>query len=77
MLELFLSLDKTVQVAIIALCSAVLVAIINGLFSVLNNCKKKNQQADTTTADEVTITQTSNGHHNTFVGIQNIGKDEK
>ena len=32
MVELFLRLDKTVQVAIITLCGGVLVAIINGVF---------------------------------------------
>ena len=71
MVELFLSLDKTVQVAIITLCGGVLVAIINGVFSLINNRKKKNAQTN------ATVNQTSNGHHNTFIGIQNNGKDDK
>ena len=75
MVDFFLSLDKTVQVALIALCSAVLVAIINGIFSILNN--KKSKLKDSTESDKVSITQTANGHHNTFIGIQNPGKDNK
>lgn len=77
MVEFFLSLDKTVQVAIITLCGGVLVAIINGIFSMINNRNKKNTQTNTTTSDKITVNQTSNGHHNTFIGIQNNGKDEK
>ena len=77
MVEFFLSLDKTVQVAIITLCGGVLVAIINGIFSMINNRKKKNTQTNTVTSDKITVNQTSNGHHNTFIGIQNNGKDEK
>ena len=77
MVEVFLNLDKTIQVAIITVCGGMLVAIINGIFSLLSNRKKKSKQIQETTTDKVTITQTSNGHHNSFVGIQNIGKDDK
>lgn len=77
MVEFFLSLDKTVQVEIITLCGGVLVAIINGIFSMINNRNKKNTQTNTTTSGKITVNQTSNGHHNTFIGIQNNGKDEK
>ena len=77
MVELFLRLDKTVQVAIITLCGGVLVAIINGVFFLFINRKKKVQQTRTTIADKVTITQTSNGNNNSFIGIQNNGKDDK
>lgn len=77
MVELFLRLDKTVQVAIITLCGGVLVAIINGVFLLISNRKKKVQQTRTTIADKVTITQTSNGNNNGFIGIQNNGKDDK
>ena len=77
MVDFFLSLDKTVQVAIITLCGGVLVAIINGIFSMINNYKKKNTQTNTATSDKITVNQTSNGHHITFIGVQNNGKDEK
>lgn len=77
MMELFLGLDKMVQAAIIAACGSVLVAAINGLFSLVNNRKKKNHKTKKAVTDKITITQTSSGHHNTFIGIQNIGKDDK
>lgn len=75
MIDFFCSLDKTVQVALIALCSAVLVAIINGIFSILNS--KKSKLKDSTKSGKVSITQTANGRHNTVIGIQNVGKDNK
>lgn len=77
MMELFLSLDKAVQAAIIAACGGIMVAVINGIFSLINNRKKKNRKTQKSTTDKVTITQTSNGHHNTFIGIQNIRKEDK
>lgn len=77
MAELFLSLDKAVQAALITACGGVLVAVIKGLFSLLNNRKKKNHKTKKAVTDKITITQTSSGHHNTFIGIQNIGKDDK
>lgn len=77
MIDFFLSLDKAVQAAIIAAFGGILVAIINGLFSLINNRKKRNHKTSKSTADKVSINQTSNGHHNTFIGIQNIRKEDK
>lgn len=75
MLEFFFSLDTAVQAAVVALCGGVLVAVINGIVSLINNRKKKNSQSQTSKTDNVTINQTSNGHNNTFIGIQNNTKD--
>lgn len=70
----FLSLDKTVQAALIGLCSAVLVAIITGVFSLLGKARKEKtgEKQSTTT----TINQSSSGSYNTFIGIQNNGKEK-
>lgn len=75
-MEFFLGLDKTVQVAIIGLISAVSVAIITGIFSWLSNRKKSKEQAPTTQSNKTSIKQSSSGHNNTFIGIQNNGKDD-
>lgn len=75
MLEFFFSLDTAVQAAVVTLCGGVLVAVINGIVSLINNRKKKNSQSQTSKTDNVTINQTSNGHNNTFIGIQNNTKD--
>lgn len=82
MLDFFLNLDTSVQVAIITLCGGVLVALINGIVSLangivplINNRKKNNIQSQGSETDKITINQTSNGHNNTFIGIQNNNKD--
>ena len=74
-MEWFLRLDTTVQVAIIGLCSAVLAAIINGIFSIVR--KKKNNNSKKTDIAITTINQSSSGKHNTFIGIQNNKKERE
>ena len=69
-MEWFLALDTTVQVAVIGLCSAVLVAIIKGIFSIVG---KKKERDSTTTV----INQSSSGKHNTFIGVQNNKKESE
>lgn len=76
-LEFFGNLDATVQVALITLCGGVLVAVINGIVSLLNNRKKKDAQSQATVTDKSTVNQTLKGHNNTVIGIQNNIKENK
>lgn len=71
----FLELDITVQVAIIGLCSATLVAIVNGIFSIIG--KKKNNNSGKVDVAATIINQSSSGKHNTFIGIQNNKKERE
>ena len=73
-MEWFLSLDKVVQAAIIGGVATVCAAIIAGLFTVWTTRKKSKNDA-ASGSSTTTITQTSSGSHNTFIGIQNNGKD--
>ena len=70
----FLSLDNTVQVAIIGGIATVCAAIISGLFAIWASRRKSKDDA-VSSGSTVTITQSSSGNHNTFIGIQNNGKD--
>ncbi len=73
-MEWFSSLDKTVQVAIITALGGIIVAIITGLFSLVN--KKKKDAAVKKNSGSAKITQTSYGDNNTFIGVQNNGRKE-
>lgn len=73
-MEWFLSLDKVVQAAIIGGVATVCAAIIAGLFAVWTTRKKRKNDV-VSGSSTTTITQTSSGSHNTFIGIQNNGKD--
>ena len=70
MLEWFNAQEATVKVAIIGLCSAVLVAIITGAFSLSG--KKGNSQKSST----YTVNQSATGQNNTQIGVQNNFKEE-
>lgn len=71
MLQWFVEQDPTVKAAVIAGCVAILVAIINGAFSLLG---KKNKSEKTPT---YTVNQTATGNKNTQIGIQNNYKKDE
>lgn len=72
MLEWFNAQDSTVKGAIIGLCSAVLVAIITGVFSLLG------EKSDSKKSSTYTVNQTATDQNNTQIGIQNnFKKDDK
>ena len=73
-MEWFFSLNETVQAAIIGGVATVCAAIIAGLFAVWTTRKKRKNDV-ASGSSTTTITQTSSGSHNTFIGIQNNGKD--
>ena len=75
MLEFFLGLDATMQVAIISLCGAVIVAIINGFFQLISSRKKNDSDKQVAPNEKTIISQNINGHHNTVIGIQNNKKN--
>lgn len=81
MIEFFMGLDTTVQVAVVSLCCAVAVAVINGFFQLISNRKKSGGEKqggnDDCAApnDKTVIKQNINGRHNTVIGIQNNKKD--
>lgn len=64
-MDWFFGLGTEIKVALISACAIVLVAIINGIFSLVGSRKKKN---DTRTTN---VTQTTTGNNNTVIGIQN------
>ena len=66
-MDWFIGLAIEIKVAIISACGLVLVAIVNGIFSLLGSSKKKNKDETRTT----TITQTTTGNNNTVIGVQN------
>ena len=71
MLQWFIEQDPAVKAAVIAGCVAILVAIINGIFSLLGKMEKSK------TTPTYTVNQTATGNNNTQIGIQNnFKKDE-
>lgn len=71
MLQWFIEQDPAVKAAVIAGCVAILVAIINGIFSLLG---KKDKSKTTPT---YTVNQTATGNNNTQIGIQNSFKKDE
>lgn len=66
-MDWFIGLEIEIKVAIISACGLVLVAIVNGIFSLLGSPKRKNKEETKTT----NVTQTTTGNNNTVIGIQN------
>lgn len=64
-MDWFFGLATEIKVALISACAIVLVAIINGIFSLVGSRKKKNEIRTTN------VTQTTTGNNNTVIGIQN------
>ena len=64
------NLDPAVQAAIVTGIFAIVVAIIGGIFTLLAIRKKKKNE-NHGSHESVTIHQSSSGHHNTFIGVQN------
>lgn len=71
MLEWFVVQTDEVKAAVIAGCVAILVALINGVFSLVG---KKNKSK---TTPAYTVNQTSTGNNNTQIGIQNNFKRDE
>ena len=63
--------DPAVQAAIIAGVASVVVALITGIFKLMevwrSNRKKKNESQGST----INITQSTSGNKNTIIGVQN------
>lgn len=64
-MDWFIGLAIEIKVALISACAFILVAIINGIFSLIGSRKKKNETRTTN------VTQTTTGNNNTVIGIQN------
>ena len=64
-MDWFIGLAIEIKVALISACALILVAIINGIFSLIGSRKKKNETRTTN------VTQTTTGNNNTVIGIQN------
>lgn len=64
-MDWFIGLAIEIKVALISACALILVAIINGIFSLIGSRKKKNEIRTTN------VTQTTTGNNNTVIGIQN------
>lgn len=64
-MDWFIGLAIEIKVALISACALILVAIINGIFSLVGSQKKKNGTKTTN------VTQTTTGNNNTVIGIQN------
>lgn len=75
MLNWFLQQDSTVKAAIIGGGATIVVALIGGAFKLIEICitnRKKKVEAQN---DSVNISQTATGNNNTFIGVQNNGKE--
>ena len=64
-MDWFIGLAIEIKVALISACALILVAIINGIFSLIGSRKKKNEIRTTN------VSQTTTGNNNTVIGIQN------
>ena len=71
-MDWFIGLEIEMKVAIVSACGLIFVALINGVFSLINT-KKKNNDTDNNTTN--TITQNTTGNNNTIIGIQNNTKE--
>lgn len=75
MLSWFLQQDSTVKAAIIGGGATIIVALISGIFKLVELCasnqKKKSEGQNT----GINISQTTTGHNNTFIGVQNNRKE--
>lgn len=67
-MDWFLELNTTVQGAIVTAAGTVLAAIIKGLFSMIDRGKNKTVK--------VVIKQKTSGNNNTFIGMQNNGRED-
>ena len=72
-MDWFISLEIEIKVAIISASGLLLVAVVNGIFSLLGVKQKKYEQDAKTN----TITQTTTGNNNTVIGIQNNIKERE
>ena len=64
-MDFFFKLDIQLQIALIAACGGLLVALINGVFSLIGRKKHSDEKKE-----HITITQSTSGQHNSFIGIQ-------
>lgn len=75
MLNWFLQQDSTIKAAIIAGAATIVVALIGGVFKLIElyitNQKKKSEVQ----SNGVNISQTATGNNNTFIGVQNNRKE--
>lgn len=69
MINWFIQQSPTVQAAIIAGLASILVAIITGIFKLIEY-RKKGQKS----ASNINIMQSTTGNNNRFIGIQNSGE---
>lgn len=65
-MEWFNNLDNTIKVALITGMVAIIVAIINGVFGLLNKGKAKTQDKKTSNIEQI-----STGSNNVVIGVQN------
>lgn len=65
-MEWFNNLDNTIKVALITGMVTIIVAIINGVFSLFNKGKAKTQEKKTSNIEQI-----STGSNNVVIGVQN------
>lgn len=75
MLNWFLQQDPTVKAAIIAGGATIVVALIKGAFKLIEICITNRKKKSEAQSDSVNISQTATGNNNTFIGVQNNGKE--
>lgn len=75
MLNWFLQQDSTVKAAIIAGGATIVVALIGGVFKLIELCITNRKKKNEVKGSGVNILQTTKGNNNTIIGVQNNGKE--
>lgn len=75
MLNWFLQQDSTVKAAIITGGTAIAVALIGGVFKLIELCITNRKKKSEVQGNNVNISQPVTGNNNTVIGVQNNGKE--
>lgn len=75
MLSWFLQQDSTMKAAIIGSGVTIIVALIGGIFKLMEFCVSHQKKKSEAQNSVVNISQTTTGNNNTFIGVQNNRKE--
>lgn len=75
MLSWFLQQDSTMKAAIIGGGVTIIVALVGGIFKLMELCVSHQKEKSEAQNAVVNISQTTTGNNNTFIGVQNNRKE--